>query len=67
MVGLGPVGITLCNLLASQGIRVEGVDAASEVYSLPRAIGMDHEVMRIFQSIGATDALAERDRRLPPL
>lgn len=59
MVGLGPVGITLCNLLASQGIRVEGVDAASEVYSLPRAIGMDHEVMRIFQSIGATDALAE--------
>ncbi|XSC41892.1 bifunctional 3-(3-hydroxy-phenyl)propionate/3-hydroxycinnamic acid hydroxylase [Bradyrhizobium sp. RDT10] len=59
VVGLGPVGITLCNLLASQGIKVEGVDAASEVYSLPRAIGMDHEVMRIFQSIGATDALAE--------
>ncbi len=59
MVGLGPVGITLCNLLASQGIKVEGVDAASEVYSLPRAIGMDHEVMRIFQNIGATDALAE--------
>jgi len=59
VVGLGPVGITLCNLLAAEGISVEGVDAASEVYSLPRAIGMDHEVMRIFQSIGATDALAE--------
>ena len=28
VVGLGPVGITLCNLLASQGIRVEGVNAA---------------------------------------
>lgn len=58
VVGLGPVGITLCNLLAAEGISVEGVDAASEVYSLPRAIGMDHEVMRIFQNIGAADALA---------
>jgi 3-(3-hydroxy-phenyl)propionate hydroxylase len=58
VVGLGPVGITLCNLLAAEGITVDGVDAASEVYSLPRAIGMDHEVMRIFQNIGATDALA---------
>lgn len=58
VVGLGPVGITLCNLLAAEGISVEGVDAASDVYSLPRAIGMDHEVMRIFQNIGAADALA---------
>jgi 3-(3-hydroxy-phenyl)propionate hydroxylase len=58
VVGLGPVGITLCNLLAAEGINVEGVDAASDVYSLPRAIGMDHEVMRIFQSIGAADILA---------
>lgn len=58
VVGLGPVGITLCNLLAAEGVSVEGVDAASEVYSLPRAIGMDHEVMRIFQSVGAADALA---------
>lgn len=58
VVGLGPVGITLCNLLAAEGISVEGVDAASEVYGLPRAIGMDHEVMRVFQSIGAADALA---------
>ena len=59
VVGLGPVGVTLCNLLAAEGMSVEGVDAASEVYSLPRAIGMDHEVMRIFQNIGAADALAE--------
>lgn len=58
VVGLGPVGITLCNLLGAEGISVEGVEAASDVYGLPRAIGMDHEVMRIFQGIGAADALA---------
>ncbi|TGT79039.1 FAD-dependent monooxygenase, partial [Mesorhizobium sp. M8A.F.Ca.ET.161.01.1.1] len=53
VIGLGPVGITLCNLLAAAGISVEGIDAAEHVYALPRAIGMDHEVMRIFQNIGA--------------
>ncbi|MBR0830012.1 bifunctional 3-(3-hydroxy-phenyl)propionate/3-hydroxycinnamic acid hydroxylase [Bradyrhizobium manausense] len=58
VVGLGPVGITLCNLLAAEGVSVEGVDAATDVYGLPRAIGMDHEVMRIFQNVGAADALA---------
>lgn len=58
VVGLGPVGITLCNLLAAAGVRVEGIDAADDVYALPRAIGMDHEVMRIFQNIGAADAIA---------
>lgn len=58
VVGLGPVGITLCNLLATAGVRVEGIDAADDVYALPRAIGMDHEVMRVFQNIGAADAIA---------
>ncbi|MCF6098611.1 bifunctional 3-(3-hydroxy-phenyl)propionate/3-hydroxycinnamic acid hydroxylase [Mesorhizobium muleiense] len=58
VVGLGPVGITLCNLLAAAGVRVEGIDAADDVYALPRAIGMDHEVMRIFQNIGAAEAVA---------
>lgn len=58
VVGLGPVGITLCNLLAAAGVRVEGIDAADDVYALPRAIGMDHEVMRVFQNIGAADAIA---------
>lgn len=58
VVGLGPVGITLCNILASHGLRVIGLDSAEEVYDLPRAIGMDHEVMRVFQGIGVADALA---------
>jgi 3-(3-hydroxy-phenyl)propionate hydroxylase len=58
VVGLGPVGITLCNLLAAQGFSIVGIDSAASVYDLPRAIGMDHEVMRVFQNIGIADALA---------
>jgi 3-(3-hydroxy-phenyl)propionate hydroxylase len=60
VVGLGPVGTTLCSLLAHAGIRVLGIDTAEQVYALPRAIGMDQEVMRVFQEIGlAEDLLAD--------
>ncbi|CAN7675839.1 bifunctional 3-(3-hydroxy-phenyl)propionate/3-hydroxycinnamic acid hydroxylase [Pararhizobium sp. LjRoot235] len=58
VVGLGPVGITLCNILGQRGVRVVGIDASKEVYALPRALGMDHEVMRVFQNIGIADDLA---------
>jgi 3-(3-hydroxy-phenyl)propionate hydroxylase len=57
VVGLGPVGITLCNILGQMGVRVVGIDARKDIYPLPRAIGMDHEVMRIFQNIGLADEL----------
>lgn len=58
VVGLGPVGITLCNLLGGLGVSVLGIDARDDVFALPRAIGMDHEVMRVFQGIGVADELA---------
>jgi len=52
IVGLGPVGATLANLLARRGLRVGVVEAEREIYDQPRAITMDHEVMRIFQACG---------------
>lgn len=58
VVGLGPVGITQVNLLAQRGLRVFGVDAAEEIYPLPRASAFDHETMRVFQSLGLADTLA---------
>lgn len=58
VAGLGPVGITLCNLLGGFGISVLGVDTRDDVFALPRAIGMDHEVMRVFQGVGIADELA---------
>ncbi|ACP26324.1 FAD-binding monooxygenase [Sinorhizobium fredii NGR234] len=58
IVGLGPVGITLANILGNSGIDVVGIDARDDVYSMPRAVGMDHEVMRVFQNIGIAENLA---------
>ncbi len=52
IVGYGPVGATLANLLARCGLRVGVVEAEANIYDKPRAITFDHEVMRIFQFCG---------------
>ena len=58
IVGLGPVGITLANLLGSFGHTVVALDAAPEIFDMPRAIGLDHESMRTFQSLGLAERMA---------
>lgn len=55
IVGLGPTGATLAALLGQRGIRVAAFDKLPELYPLPRAIGLDHEVMRIVQELGIAD------------
>jgi 3-(3-hydroxy-phenyl)propionate hydroxylase len=58
VIGCGPVGITLAGLLGREGLRVAVFDRAREVYAQPRAVGFDHDAMRLFQRIGAAEALA---------
>lgn len=55
--GYGPVGATLANLLAQQGLTVAILDREASVYHLARAGHFDAEVMRIFQSIGVAREL----------
>ena len=58
IVGLGPVGVTLASLLGAMGHSVIGVDASFDIFDKPRAIGLDHESLRTFQTIGMSDRLA---------
>jgi 3-(3-hydroxy-phenyl)propionate hydroxylase len=58
IVGFGPTGATLANLLARSGLDIAVVDAAREVYDKPRAITFDHEVMRVFQACGRAHDIA---------
>jgi 3-(3-hydroxy-phenyl)propionate hydroxylase len=58
IVGLGPIGVTLAMLLALDGHDVIGLDAAADVFDRPRAIGLDHEAMRIFQNLGVAERMA---------
>lgn len=57
IIGFGPTGATLAALLAARGWKVCVFDKHRDIYPKPRAIGMDHEAMRVFQRIGLTDEL----------
>ncbi len=52
ILGYGPVGATLANLLGAAGLDVVVIERETGVFPLPRAIHFDGEVMRVFQSLG---------------
>lgn len=60
IVGYGPTGATLANLLAKQGWKILVLDREKDLYNLPRAVHFDDETMRVFQSVGISDALIEK-------
>ncbi len=51
VAGLGPTGATAACLLAQRGLRVAAIDQAADIFPKPRAIGFDHEVMRVMQEL----------------
>jgi 2-polyprenyl-6-methoxyphenol hydroxylase-like FAD-dependent oxidoreductase len=55
--GCGPVGLTAALLLARHGHCVAIADRHPDIYPLPRAIAFDHEVARILNLLGLTEAL----------
>lgn len=58
IVGCGPAGATLANLLALSGLSVLVLDREADIYRLPRAIHFDGECMRVFQTLGIAEHLA---------
>ncbi|CAB3781516.1 bifunctional 3-(3-hydroxy-phenyl)propionate/3-hydroxycinnamic acid hydroxylase MhpA [Paraburkholderia caffeinilytica] len=55
VVGYGPVGQALALKLAQYGHRVVVVERWPDLYGLPRAVSLDHEALRILQSLGIMD------------
>jgi len=55
LVGLGPVGAAMANLLGRYGVRVVVIDRAAEIFMKPRAIALDNEALRILQMVGLED------------
>jgi 3-(3-hydroxy-phenyl)propionate hydroxylase len=55
IVGLGPSGAVAAALLGQAGLRVLVLDKSQTVYDKPRAVAMDHEIMRVLQGIGVAD------------
>jgi len=55
IVGAGPSGLTLANILGLQGVQTLIVDERDSLIDYPRGVGLDDEALRTFQSIGLVD------------
>jgi 3-(3-hydroxy-phenyl)propionate hydroxylase len=62
ILGYGPVGALLANLLGQAGLSVAVYERETAVFPLPRAVHFDGEVMRIFQSAGLAERIAAETR-----
>ncbi|MCL2581256.1 MAG: bifunctional 3-(3-hydroxy-phenyl)propionate/3-hydroxycinnamic acid hydroxylase [Streptosporangiales bacterium] len=57
VVGLGPVGGILANLLGLAGLSVTVLDRELAALELPRGVGIDAEIMRVVQTLGLAGKL----------
>ncbi|MBK1838830.1 bifunctional 3-(3-hydroxy-phenyl)propionate/3-hydroxycinnamic acid hydroxylase [Azospirillum sp. YIM B02556] len=65
IVGYGPVGATLANLLGPSGLSICVIERDPEQFALPRAGHFDDEVMRVWQTAGVCDEIAATVRVNP--
>ena len=57
IIGCGPVGAMLANLLGIQGVSTLVLEREAAIYHLPRAVHFDDEVMRLFQAVDLAEAM----------
>jgi 3-(3-hydroxy-phenyl)propionate hydroxylase len=62
IIGGGPVGAYLANRLGLSGLRVLVADRGTAPYALPRAVHIDHEMVRLLADIGLADQMLPRMR-----
>jgi 3-(3-hydroxy-phenyl)propionate hydroxylase len=57
IVGAGPVGLMLANLLGGYGIACIVIERGDSLIDYPRAVGMDDETLRTFQAAGLVERI----------
>lgn len=57
VVGAGPTGMTAAALLAARGVRVTVLEQHTTPSAEPKAISLDDESLRVFQTAGLDDAV----------
>ena len=59
VVGAGPTGLTLANLLGQFGLKTALVERSGRgtVVNYPRAVGIDHDALRTFQGLDLVDQM----------
>lgn len=59
IVGAGPTGLMLANLLGQAGVRTLLVEANPATVGDPRAVSIDDETLRVVQQIGLIDTVRD--------
>ena len=66
VVGGGPVGVLIANLLGVYGVQTLVLERSPEILDYPRAVGMDDEALRVLQAAGlAQDILRDAVSNVP--
>jgi 3-(3-hydroxy-phenyl)propionate hydroxylase len=60
IIGYGPIGASLANLLGLSGVKTVVLEREPSAYHLPRAVALDGEGMRLIQTMGLADELLPR-------
>lgn len=60
IIGMGPTGLVLANLLGQRGWSVVGFETDTDIYYAPRAVHFDDETMRVFQEAGLHEEMIRR-------
>ena len=60
IVGAGPAGLTLANLLGSEGVATLLVERNEGCVPEPRAVALDGESLRTLQAVGLADIVTEK-------
>lgn len=55
VVGFGPAGAVAAGMLGARGHSTLVVDRLTDIYDKPRAIAIDHEILRHFDNMGVAD------------
>lgn len=66
IIGFGPAGAVAAGLLGQQGLSVFVCDKSREVYAMPRAFALDHEILRVFQQLGIEDDVLKHAEAFTP-
>ena len=57
IVGFGPVGAVAACWLGQMGIKTLVLEKSRTIWEIPRAMALDHEILRVFQNIGVVDQI----------
>jgi 3-(3-hydroxy-phenyl)propionate hydroxylase len=55
IVGFGPTGAVAACWLGQMGVKTLVLEKGRTIWDIPRAIALDHEILRVFQNIGVVE------------